>query len=134
MHPDTCNLLTAAHKISHNPTHGFDPCSDLEQSFTSPVLLQHGFPHMVDQQPQNSLRTLKNLYEKGVFASLSVKYNLTNSLFLIPSGKALACNYFKQSPSDHLHLFWMCPRLTSFWSDLFKTLEQALMGSLMVSG
>ena len=51
---------------------------------------------------------------------------------MVPCGKALACNRSKQSPAHHLHMFWMCPRLTSFWSDLFRTLKQDLMVYLMV--
>ncbi len=37
-----------------------------------------------------------------------------------------ACNRCKQSPADHLHMFWSCPRLMDYWSDIFRTLSQAL--------
>lgn len=36
-----------------------------------------------------------------------------------------ACNRCNQSPADHLHMFWTCPRLDTFWSDIFGTIEQA---------
>lgn len=37
-----------------------------------------------------------------------------------------ACHRCKQSPANHLHMFWSCPRLTDFWSDVFDTLNNAL--------
>ena len=36
-----------------------------------------------------------------------------------------ACNRCNQSPADHLHMFWTCPKLHTFWSDIFGTIEQA---------
>lgn len=36
------------------------------------------------------------------------------------------CNRCKHSPADHLHMFWSCPRLTDYWSDIFRTISQAL--------
>ena len=41
-----------------------------------------------------------------------------------------ACNRCKQSPADHVHMFWSCPRLTNFWSNIFQTLKQALNTNL----
>ena len=41
-----------------------------------------------------------------------------------------ACNRCKQSPADHVHMFWSCPSLTSFWSSIFQTLKQALSFNL----
>jgi len=40
------------------------------------------------------------------------------------------CNRCKQSPADHAHMFWTCPKLTNFWSDIFQTLKQALNTNL----
>ena len=36
-----------------------------------------------------------------------------------------SCNRCKQSPADHSHMFWSCPRLATFWSEIFKTLSTA---------
>ena len=36
-----------------------------------------------------------------------------------------SCNRCKQSPADHSHMFWFCPRLAIFWSEIFKTLSTA---------
>ncbi len=36
------------------------------------------------------------------------------------------CNRCKQSPADHIHMFWSCPKLMDYWSDIFRTLSQAL--------
>lgn len=36
-----------------------------------------------------------------------------------------SCNRCKQSPANHSHMFCLCPRLTTFWSDVFKTLSTA---------
>ncbi len=32
----------------------------------------------------------------------------------------------KQSPANHLHMFWSCPQLTDFWCNVFDTLNNAL--------
>ncbi len=37
-----------------------------------------------------------------------------------------ACNRCKQAPADHVHMFWSCPRLVTFWSNVFDTLGKAL--------
>ncbi len=37
-----------------------------------------------------------------------------------------ACHRCKQSPANHLHMFWSCPQLTDFWSNVFDTLNNAL--------
>lgn len=42
------------------------------------------------------------------------------------SNRSDACNRCKQSPADHLHMFWSCPVLSDYWSDIFRTLSQAL--------
>ena len=36
-----------------------------------------------------------------------------------------SCNRCKQSPADHSHMFWSCPGLATFWSEIFKTLSTA---------
>lgn len=36
-----------------------------------------------------------------------------------------SCNRCKQSPANHSHMFWSCPRLATFWSEIFKTLSTA---------
>lgn len=35
------------------------------------------------------------------------------------------CNRCKQSLVNQAHVFWFCPRLISFWSEIFKTLNTA---------
>ncbi len=47
--------------------------------------------------------------------------------------RSVACNRCKQSPADHIHMFWSCPRLMDYWSDIFRTLSQALKGVLLCS-
>uniref|UniRef100_A0A671TVY8 Reverse transcriptase domain-containing protein n=1 Tax=Sparus aurata TaxID=8175 RepID=A0A671TVY8_SPAAU len=57
--------------------------------------------------------------------------HFTNAkLAKIYSSHSDACNRCKQSPADHAHMFWTCPGLTDFWSDIFQTLKQALNISL----
>ncbi len=34
------------------------------------------------------------------------------------------CNRCQQSPANHTHMFWSCPRLTEFWSKIFDTFEK----------
>ena len=41
-----------------------------------------------------------------------------------------SCNRCKQSPANHSHMFWFCPRLATFWSDIFKTLNTAYNTSI----
>lgn len=36
-----------------------------------------------------------------------------------------SCTRCKQSPADHAHMFWSCPRLATFWSEIFNTLNTA---------
>ena len=36
-----------------------------------------------------------------------------------------SCNRCHQSPADHSHMFWSCPRLTTFWSEIFTSLNRA---------
>lgn len=36
-----------------------------------------------------------------------------------------SCNRCKQSPADHTHMFWSCPGLATFWSEIFQTLNTA---------
>ena len=36
-----------------------------------------------------------------------------------------SCNRCNQSPADHTHMFWSCPRLATFWSEIFNTLNTA---------
>ena len=31
-----------------------------------------------------------------------------------------SCPRCKAQPADHIHMFWSCPRLTKFWSDIFN--------------
>lgn len=35
------------------------------------------------------------------------------------------CNRCKKCPGNHSHMFWFCPRLTTFWSEISKTLWTA---------
>ena len=35
------------------------------------------------------------------------------------------CNRCNQSPTDLMHMFWLCPKLTDFWSKIFDTLQIA---------
>lgn len=35
------------------------------------------------------------------------------------------CNRCGQSPANHTHMFWACPKLSGFWGDIFKLLSQA---------
>ena len=37
-----------------------------------------------------------------------------------------ACNRCKQSPADYMHMFWSCPKLTTFWSAVFNSLGAVL--------
>ena len=34
-----------------------------------------------------------------------------------------ACNRCGQSPADLVHMFWACPRLSEFWTDIFKSFK-----------
>lgn len=53
--------------------------------------------------------------------------HLTNAqLANIFPDRSAACNRCKQSPANHLHMFWTCPKLATFWSYLFETLKKAL--------
>ena len=36
-----------------------------------------------------------------------------------------ACNRCNQSPANHFHMFWSCPKLTNFWQNIFDTLGGA---------
>ena len=36
-----------------------------------------------------------------------------------------SCNRCKQSPAHYSHKFWFCPRLATFWSEIFKTISRA---------
>lgn len=36
-----------------------------------------------------------------------------------------SCNRCKLSPANHSHMLWFCPRLATFWADIFKTLSLA---------
>lgn len=35
------------------------------------------------------------------------------------------CTRCGQSPANHVHMFWACPKLSAFWRDVFNTLTQA---------
>ena len=37
-----------------------------------------------------------------------------------------ACNRCKQSPADYIHMFWSCPKLTTFWSAIFDSFGEVL--------
>ncbi len=53
--------------------------------------------------------------------------HLTNAhLAKIFPDRSAACNRCKQSPANHLHMFWTCPKLVTFWSYVFETLKKAL--------
>ena len=41
-----------------------------------------------------------------------------------------ACCRCKQSPADHMHMFWSCPRLSGFWAAIFDTLNRVLGAAL----
>ena len=36
-----------------------------------------------------------------------------------------ACNRCNQSPATHCHMFWSCPKLTTFWQNIFNTISGA---------
>lgn len=36
-----------------------------------------------------------------------------------------SCNRCNQSPADLMHMFWSCPKLRTFWSEIFATLHSA---------
>lgn len=36
-----------------------------------------------------------------------------------------ACNRCNQSPANHTHMFWSCPKLTTFWMNFFDTMSRA---------
>ena len=55
------------------------------------------------------------------------KAHFTNArLAKIFPNRSDACERCRQSPAGHVRMFWTCPQLTSFWSNIFDTLNQVL--------
>ncbi len=54
----------------------------------------------------------------------------TAKLAKIFPNRSDACNRCKQSPADHIAMFWSCLRLMDYSSDMFRTLSQALNATI----
>lgn len=54
------------------------------------------------------------------------KFHYTNlTLSRIYPNVTNSCNRCQKCPGNHSHMFWFCPRLTTFWSEISKTLRTA---------
>lgn len=53
------------------------------------------------------------------------KAHYTNAILAkIFPDKNSECNRCHQAPANHLHMFWTCSQLSTFWSDIFKSLSE----------
>lgn len=59
------------------------------------------------------------------------RVHFTNArLAKIYPGRSDACSRCGNSPADHVHMFWSCPKLSAFWSSIFDTLSTALKSKI----
>lgn len=64
-----------------------------------------------------------NLIQFKVFHRMHFAKAKFSRLFL---GMSDVCDKCGQAPADHTHTFFLCPKLTEFWSCSFETLGKAL--------
>lgn len=59
--------------------------------------------------------------------SILFKVHYTNAwLAKIYPTASDSCNRCQQSSTNHTHMFWSCPSLSNFWSQIFDTLATVL--------
>lgn len=92
---------------------------------------------MTDQQWDTALNLVhsSSFYTHHCLIQCKVlhKVHYTNAkLSKIYSTVSDTCNRCKQSPVNHIHMFWSYPTLSSFWESVFDIISKAYTAKLSV--